>query len=90
LILDGTDKIGFLNFSLPDFFFTSSIFKPYLAKPVPLFKYGFLGLIVLHSISFSNCLSSAILVLHSDFDMQILSTFLLGDKIGTSSREFEA
>jgi len=87
--LDETDKIGFLNFSLPDFFFTSSIFKPYLARPVPLFKYGFLGLIFLHSISFSNCLSSAILVHSTGFDMQILSTFLLGDNIATLSLDFE-
>lgn len=82
--MDGIDKIGLLNFNLPVFFLTSSIFKPYLARPVPLFKYGFLGLIVLHSISFSNCLSSEILVLHS------LSTFLLGDNIATSSLGFEA
>jgi len=89
--LGGTDKIGLLNFNLPFFFFTSSIFKPYLARPVPLFKYGFLGLMVLHSISFSNCLFSAIFVLHStDFALEKLSTFLLGDKITNSSLEFEA
>jgi len=89
--LDGTDRIGFLNFNLPVFFFTSSIFKPYLARPVPLFKYGFLGLIVLYSISFFNSLSSSILVLHSTaFDLLILSKCLLGDNIAMSSLELEA